>query len=99
MARDVIVFHGEEGGFLMDSNGCGLYLICMIVASLSLLSMVVFACGDSGNKPRRRGGIFGGSACNTGGGTGCSGGGGTGCGGSGGGTGCGGGGGTGSTGC
>ncbi|GLU12170.1 hypothetical protein SLE2022_288710 [Rubroshorea leprosula] len=73
MARDVILFHGEEGGFLMDSNGCVLYLICMIVASLSLLSMVVFACGDSGNKPRRRGGIFGGSG---GGSTGCGGGGG-----------------------
>ncbi|GLT48374.1 hypothetical protein SLA2020_220050 [Shorea laevis] len=71
MARDVIVFHREEGGFLMDSNGCGLYLICMIVASLSLLSMVVFACGGSDDKPR---GIPGPSTCNTGCGTGCGGG-------------------------
>ncbi|GLU12161.1 hypothetical protein SLE2022_288630 [Rubroshorea leprosula] len=85
MARDVIVFRGEEGGFLLDSKGGGLFLICMIVASLSLISMVVFACGDSGHKPRRSVGYGGG-----GGGGGCGGGGG-GCGGSGGG--CGGGGG------
>ncbi|GLT48348.1 hypothetical protein SLA2020_219790 [Shorea laevis] len=66
MARDVIVFHGEEGGFQLDSKGGGLFLICMIVASLSLISMVVFACGDSGHKPRRRG--DGGGGCGGGGG-------------------------------
>ncbi|GKV25404.1 hypothetical protein SLEP1_g34851 [Rubroshorea leprosula] len=77
MARDVIVFRGEEGGFLLDSKGGGLFLICMIVASLSLISMVVFACGDSGQKPRRSVGYGGG------GGGGCGGGGG-GCGGGGG---------------
>ncbi|GLT49680.1 hypothetical protein SLA2020_232220 [Shorea laevis] len=54
MARDVIVFHGEEGGFPLDSKGGGLFLICMVVASLSLISMVVFACGDSEDKVRRK---------------------------------------------
>ncbi|GLT52812.1 hypothetical protein SLA2020_261300 [Shorea laevis] len=59
MARDVIVFHGEEGGFPLDSKGGGLFLICMVVASLSLISMVVFACGTE-TEIRRGGGREGG---------------------------------------
>ncbi|KAM7498489.1 hypothetical protein LguiA_022903 [Lonicera macranthoides] len=65
----------NEGGVII--------LFCMIVMSVSIISMVIFACSDSGeSKPRRRHGFGGGI-----------GGGGGGCGGGGGGGGCGGGGG------
>ena len=78
MAREFIVHEGSvhsEAGFLLDSSEAFL-LLCMIVVSLSIISMVIFACGDSGS---------GGGGCGGGGGGGGCGGGGGGCGGGGGG--------------
>ncbi|KAJ6930020.1 hypothetical protein NC652_013778 [Populus alba x Populus x berolinensis] len=49
MAREFIVHEGSvhsEAGFLLDSSEAFL-LLCMIVVSLSIISMVIFACGDS----------------------------------------------------
>uniref|UniRef100_A0A2K2AG19 Uncharacterized protein n=1 Tax=Populus trichocarpa TaxID=3694 RepID=A0A2K2AG19_POPTR len=51
MAREFIVHDGSvhsETGFLLDSSEAFL-LLCMIVVSLSIISMVIFACGDSGS--------------------------------------------------
>ncbi|KAG8480609.1 hypothetical protein CXB51_024786 [Gossypium anomalum] len=97
MARDQLVTFGgsgpgEEagGGFIIHSS-TGLLLLSMIIFSLSLISMIIFACGDDNSeKPRIRTGtafLFtgGGGASNGGGGEG------GGCGGGGGGGGCGGG--------
>ncbi|CAK7339497.1 unnamed protein product [Dovyalis caffra] len=103
MAREFIVHGGamhSEASFLVDSSWAFM-LLCMIVVSLSIISMVIFACGDSnsgeGHRPRRRGGFAGGGANYAGAGSACGGGGGGGgsaCGGGGGGGGgCGGGGG------
>ncbi|KAK3024752.1 hypothetical protein RJ639_043695 [Escallonia herrerae] len=68
----------------------GLFLLCMVILSVSILSMILFACADGPEKKRRGGGGGGGGGggCGDGGG-----GGGGGCGGGGGGGGCGGGGG------
>jgi len=49
MAREFIVHEGSvhsEAGFLLDSSEAFL-LFCMIVVSLSIISMVIFACGYS----------------------------------------------------
>ncbi|MBA0665135.1 hypothetical protein Goklo_005042, partial [Gossypium klotzschianum] len=46
---------GEEagGGFIIHTS-TGLLLLCMVIFSLSLISMVIFACGDDNSgKPRR----------------------------------------------
>uniref|UniRef100_A0A9I9D6Q0 Uncharacterized protein n=1 Tax=Cucumis melo TaxID=3656 RepID=A0A9I9D6Q0_CUCME len=66
----------------------GLFLLSTIILSVSLISMIIFACSDSHKKKRRYGGGGGGGGCG-----GDGGGGGGGCGGGGGGGGCGGGGG------
>ncbi|KAM1778270.1 hypothetical protein ACFX1S_039996 [Malus domestica] len=95
MARTYVGLGGGHAGevaiMMPDHNSGGLLLLCMILMSLSLISMVIFACGDSSGKPRPRGGGYTGGAGGCGGG-----GGGGGCGGGGGGGGCGGGGGGGS---
>ena len=74
MAREFIVHEGSvhsEAGFLLDSSEAFL-LLCTIVVSLSIISMVIFACGDSNSaKDRRRrcckdfgeGDCFGGGDC------------------------------------
>ncbi|KAF9672370.1 hypothetical protein SADUNF_Sadunf11G0034600 [Salix dunnii] len=49
MAREFLVHEGSvhsEAGFLLGSSEAFL-LLCMIVVSLSIISMVIFACGDS----------------------------------------------------
>ncbi|KAB5534026.1 hypothetical protein DKX38_017112 [Salix brachista] len=49
MAREFLVHKGivhSEAGFLFGSSEAFL-LLCMIVVSLSIISMVIFACGDS----------------------------------------------------
>lgn len=71
-----------------ESNFGGIVLLCMVVASISMISMVIFACGDDGHPKRHRtnGGFApGGGGCGGGGGGGCGGGGcgGGGCGGGG----------------
>ncbi|KAJ6736707.1 hypothetical protein OIU85_018837 [Salix viminalis] len=91
MAREFVVHEGSvhsEAGFLLGSSEAFL-LLCMIVVSLSIISMVIFACGDSNSGGSRRHGQggLGGGGCGGDGGGGCGGGG---CGGDGGG-GCGGG--------
>ncbi|KAK9265915.1 hypothetical protein L1049_021409 [Liquidambar formosana] len=97
MARDFVYLgssHADEVGLVQQTSG-SLILFCMIIMSLSIISMVIFACGDSGSgspskKRRDDGGGGGGGGC----GGGDGGGGGGGCGGGGGGGGgCGGGGG------
>ncbi|KAL5793605.1 hypothetical protein ACOSP7_002199 [Xanthoceras sorbifolium] len=92
MARGVLVLAESRLG--MDGSAWvgGVFLFCLVVASLSMISMVIFACGSEGNSRKRRRSRFGDGG--GGGGAGCGGsGGGGGCGGSGGGGGCGGGGG------
>ncbi|KAM1026796.1 hypothetical protein ACFX2A_040639 [Malus domestica] len=97
MARTYVGLGGGHAGevaiMMPDHNSGRLLLLCMILMSLSLISMVIFACGDSSGKPRPRGGGYTGGAGGCGGG---GGGGGCGGGGGGGGGGCGGGGGGGS---
>ncbi|KAB5534027.1 hypothetical protein DKX38_017113 [Salix brachista] len=49
MAREFLVHEGSvhsEAGSLLGSSEAFL-LLCMIVVSLSIISMVIFACGDS----------------------------------------------------
>ncbi|CAK7339494.1 unnamed protein product [Dovyalis caffra] len=96
MAREIIVHEGtvhSQAGFLVDSSGAFM-LLCMIVVSLSIISMVIFACGDSNSGKSRRqdwGGFVGGGANCGGAGGACvggDGGGGGGCGGGCGGGGC-----------
>ncbi|KAJ6736706.1 hypothetical protein OIU85_018836 [Salix viminalis] len=89
MAREFVVHEGSvhsEAGFLLGSSEAFL-LLCMIVVSLSIISMVIFACGDSNSDGDRRHGQggHGGGGCGGGGGDGCCGGGGGGCDGDGGG--------------
>ncbi|CAL9011414.1 unnamed protein product [Prunus brigantina] len=49
MARGAYVVlgggHAEELGIMQDNLGA-ILLLCMILMSLSLISMVIFACGD-----------------------------------------------------
>ncbi|KAM7503813.1 hypothetical protein LguiB_002717 [Lonicera macranthoides] len=101
MAR--LYFDAVNDGSIANEGGV-IILFCMIVMSVSIISMVIFACSDSGeSKPHRRSHGFmgggtdgGGSACgggDGGGGGGGDGGGGGGGDGGGGGGGCGGGGG------
>ncbi|KAK3033270.1 hypothetical protein RJ639_034344 [Escallonia herrerae] len=59
----------------------GLLLLCMVILSVSIVSMILFACADD---PKRRP-YIGGGGCGDGGGGGCDGGGGGGCDGGGGG--------------
>lgn len=101
MARELLVLAGAVHA---ESYFGGVLFLCMVVASVSMISMVIFACGDDSNPKKRRtdyggggcgggdGGCGGGGACG-GGGDGACGGGGCGGGGGGGGGGCGGGGG------
>ncbi|KAM1443328.1 hypothetical protein ACFX2I_039618 [Malus domestica] len=56
---------GEVATMMPDHNSGGLLLLCMILMSLSLISMVIFACGDSSGRPRPR---PGGGGCGGGGG-------------------------------
>ncbi|KAJ9560788.1 hypothetical protein OSB04_005948 [Centaurea solstitialis] len=97
MAR-LIDFGISKGSGILEFQGSHIvFMLCMFLVSMSILSIVIFACGDSGGhdarKKRRRhsGGDFGGgggAGCGDrggGGGAGCGGGGGGGCGGGGGG--------------
>ncbi|KAK1431154.1 hypothetical protein QVD17_14429 [Tagetes erecta] len=81
--------NGEGGGLIEFDKSHIVFMLCMIVVSMSVLSMVIFACGDSSDHDSRKkhrhhghtsGGFF---ASSDGGGGG--GGGGGGCGGGGGG--------------
>ncbi|KAL5718729.1 hypothetical protein ACHQM5_011604 [Ranunculus cassubicifolius] len=85
MARDLY-----DSGFGVSQNASfqvpgALLLFCMILASLSMISMVLLACGDDPNKSQRGGGGVSGGGCGGGGGGGGCGGGGCGGGGCGGG--------------
>ncbi|KAG2685936.1 hypothetical protein I3843_10G143200 [Carya illinoinensis] len=73
--------HDELGVALKSSNG--LLLVGMVVMSLSIISMVIFACGND-NNDKGRGGGCGGGGCGSAGGGGGGGGGGYGSGGGGG---------------
>ncbi|ONI16715.1 hypothetical protein PRUPE_3G117300 [Prunus persica] len=56
MARKFVVVAGvraEEVGFMPYNSG-GLLLLCMIFVSLSLISMVIFACSGKGSKKKKR---------------------------------------------
>ena len=48
MAEEMLVLAGsaEELG--------GVFLVCLVVASLSVISMVIFACGSSDSKKKRQ---------------------------------------------
>ncbi|CAB4273130.1 unnamed protein product [Prunus armeniaca] len=69
MARGTYVVLGggqaEELGIMQDNSG-GIFLLCMILMSLSLISMVIFACGDDEGSSKKRCGASrgsGGAAC------------------------------------
>lgn len=77
MARDfgaLVVAHVDDTGIALESSG-GLLLLGMIIMSLSIISMLIFACADGIS---RRGGAGGGGgddgggcgACGSGGGCG-----------------------------
>uniref|UniRef100_A0A803L3G5 Glycine-rich protein n=1 Tax=Chenopodium quinoa TaxID=63459 RepID=A0A803L3G5_CHEQI len=87
---------GGGGGFeLIESAQGVLVLLCLMVVSISIISMLVFACADDGEPRKKRSGYVGGTftsgygggsggvggGCGSGGGGGCGGGGGGGCGG------------------
>ncbi|KAK9285467.1 hypothetical protein L1049_024661 [Liquidambar formosana] len=67
MARDFVYLgssHADEVGLMQQTSG-SLILFCMIIMSLSIISMVIFACGDSGSgspSKKRHGGGHGGHA-------------------------------------
>jgi hypothetical protein len=100
MARDfgalVGSAHVDDPGVALEGSG-GLLLLTMIIMSLSIISILIFACADGLSeippRPRSSGFAAGGASCNTEGGHGYVGGGG------GGGCACGGGGGGGGGGC
>ncbi|KAK2642621.1 hypothetical protein Ddye_024384 [Dipteronia dyeriana] len=95
MAREILVL-AESGSLGGDAWVGGVFLFCLVVASLSMISMVIFACGDDGTSGRKGGyGRAGARAAGAraAGARAVSGGGGGGCGGGGGGGGSGGGGG------
>ncbi|KAB2612617.1 loricrin-like [Pyrus ussuriensis x Pyrus communis] len=65
---------GHAGGvdiMMPDHNSGGLLLLCMILMSLSLVSMVILSCGDGSNEEIRPGVGGGGGGCGGGGGGGC----------------------------
>ncbi|CAN6567315.1 unnamed protein product [Malus baccata var. baccata] len=70
MARTYVGLGGGHAGevaiMMPDHNSGGLLLLCMILMSLSLISMVIFACGDSSGSPRPS--RPGGGGCGNGGG-------------------------------
>ncbi|GMY39340.1 rRNA 2'-O-methyltransferase fibrillarin-like [Fagus crenata] len=72
----------DDAGILLETPS-GLLLLGMIIMSLSIISMVIFACGDDKSRKRRPGigGVAGGGCGGGGGGGGggCGGGGGGGC--------------------
>ncbi|XP_054790601.1 uncharacterized protein LOC129296028 [Prosopis cineraria] len=89
MARDVVAFGGGNEDKIMSSimNGSfsgTLMLLAMIVVSISVISMVIFSCGDNSPSTRKKGyeRRGGGDDCGCGG---CGGGDDCGCGGCGGG--------------
>lgn len=92
MARMISLDSGFGVGILKFEGSHILFMLCMIVVSMSVLSMIIFGCADSNDhdshKKRRRHGRFGGSAGGGGAACGGGGGGGGGCGGGGGGGGC-----------
>ncbi|KAF9682317.1 hypothetical protein SADUNF_Sadunf05G0096300 [Salix dunnii] len=56
MARAFVAREGSvhsEAGFLPGSSEAFL-LLCMVIVSLSIISMVIFACGDSNSGGGRR---------------------------------------------
>lgn len=80
MGRELLVLAGAAHA---ESNFGGVFLLCVVFASISMILVVIFACGDDGHPKRHRtsGGFApGGGNCGSGG---CGGGGG-GCGGDGG---------------
>ncbi|KAF9682319.1 hypothetical protein SADUNF_Sadunf05G0096500 [Salix dunnii] len=56
MAREFVVREGSVhsgGGFLLGSSETFL-LVCMVVVSLSIISMVILACADSNSGKDKR---------------------------------------------
>ncbi|PON43107.1 hypothetical protein PanWU01x14_276590 [Parasponia andersonii] len=85
IAALVAVKDTDQALHIWQSSGGTIFLLCMIFMSLSFMSFVIFACGDTGtSSPKRRSGgrvVMGGVNC--GGGVSGSGGGGGGFGGAG----------------
>ena len=79
MARDFVALvgaHEDDASDVLESTG-GLLLLGMIIMSLSIISMVIFACADGISKSKIRGYNGGeGGGVVAGGGGGCGGGGG-----------------------
>ncbi|KAK9134017.1 hypothetical protein Scep_013545 [Stephania cephalantha] len=83
MARLLEAFeNGRKVAGVFQIHG-SLSILCMIALTLSLISMAIFACAESGKKRKKRfyggGGGVGGGGCGGGGGGGGCGGGGGGC--------------------
>ncbi|KAJ0481784.1 hypothetical protein HanRHA438_Chr13g0604991 [Helianthus annuus] len=47
MVRLISLNSGEEGGILELEGSHIVFMLCMIVVSISVLTMIIFACGDS----------------------------------------------------
>ncbi|XP_038682034.1 ctenidin-1-like [Tripterygium wilfordii] len=95
MARALVVSGGHSDAFMVGNFGGLMIMLGMVFVSLSIISMVIFACGDDNESGGSGGGggggggvgvMAGGGGCGGGGGGGGCGGGGGGCGGGGGGS-------------
>lgn len=78
MGRPILVATGAGFRDVNLVSSGGLFLLSVILLSISLISMVIFACGDSGDPQKKRynggGGGCGGGGCGGGGCGGCGGG-------------------------
>ena len=57
MARLISLDIGETGGF---EGPHIVFMLCIIVVSMSIFSMIIFACGNSNDRNKRHGGGGGG---------------------------------------
>ncbi|KAL9153406.1 hypothetical protein ABFS82_10G046600 [Erythranthe guttata] len=82
-------YGGSESGFMVDQSSGFMLMLGMVVLSVSIMSILIFACADHGGSatakpPRKRRPVGRGGGAGGGGGFGGDGGGGGGCGGGGG---------------
>nr|DAD43548.1 TPA_asm: hypothetical protein HUJ06_001778 [Nelumbo nucifera] len=62
MVRFIEAIRTADGEDMVQASG-GLFLLGIVVASLSVISMVIFACGGSGNSHDGKDGGGGGGGC------------------------------------
>jgi len=72
MAREFVVVNGNEGEEGLVLHSAPIFLFLMIIASLSIISIIVFACGDDNKSTKNT--EHRGAGCGVGCGAGCGGG-------------------------